>query len=86
MGPRDGLNILEKGKNVVNLSPPDHRTLDYPACSIMTRPAVLSQLLLVERNMHNLVSMHCINIVHGTVHSVQLLSCIMHMGIVVVSD
>jgi hypothetical protein len=69
VGPRDGPNILEKGKNVVNLNPPDHQTLDHPACSVMTRPAVLSQLLLVERNMQNLVSMHQINIVHGTVHS-----------------
>jgi len=69
VGPRDSLNILEKGENVVNLDPADHQTLDQPACSIMTRPAVLLWLLLVVRYMHNLFSMHQVNIVHGTEHS-----------------
>lgn len=69
VGPRDSLKILEKGKNVVNLDPADLQTLNRPACSIMTRPAVLFWLLLVVRYMHNLFSVHQVNIVHGTDHS-----------------
>jgi hypothetical protein len=63
------MNILEKGKNVVNIDPADQQTLDHPSCSIMTRPAALFRLLLVVRYVHNVFSMHQVNIVHYTEHS-----------------